>query len=84
MWDAIQFILLLAGYILIAYFITKFISKLTFTLNRYFKLIILSFLYAWLWGISIAATGGDPGFALPAPNIVAIDLCLVLVFIVVW
>ena len=80
MWDALQFILLIGGYILIAYFIIKFISKLTVDINSYLRLLILSFFYALFWGLSIAASGGDPGFGFPAPNIVAIGLMLSISF----
>jgi len=43
-------------------------------LNRYFQILIISFLYALFWGIGFAGSGGDPGFAFPVPNIVAIIL----------
>jgi hypothetical protein len=77
MWDAIQFILLLTGYILVAYLIIKFISKFIIArINSYLRLLTLSFLYALFWGIGIAGSGGDPGFAFPVPNIVAIALMI--------
>ena len=74
MRDAIQFILLVGGYILVTYFILKFISKWTVHSNPYLRLLILSFIYALFCGLGIAGTGGDPGFGLPVPNILAIAL----------
>ena len=74
MWETIQFILVLGAYILVSYFAIKLISKWTLKLNIYFRLLILSFSYALFWGIGIAFTGGDPGFAFPAPNIITIGL----------
>lgn len=74
MWDAIQFILLLTAYIAIAYFIIRFVKKYTTNTNKYIRLLTLSFVYALFWGLGIAGSGGDPGFAFPAPNIVALGL----------
>lgn len=76
MWDAIQLILLLTVYVLVTYFIVKFTSKLFININPYLRLLTLSFLYALFWGIGIAGNGGDPGFAFPAPNIVALGLMI--------
>ena len=76
MWDSIQLILLLAGYILVVYLIIKFIRNLITDLNPYLRLLLVSFIYALFWGVGIAFNGGDPGFAFPAPNIVAIALML--------
>lgn len=74
MWETIQLILLLGVYVLISYLFIRFVFKKTINLNPYLRLLLLSFLYALFWGIGIAANGGDPGFALPAPNIWAIIL----------
>jgi hypothetical protein len=74
MWDAIQFILLLTAYIGASYFIIRLVKKYTADTNKYFRLLILSFAYALFWGLGIAGSGGEPGFALPAPNIVALGL----------
>src|SRR5438270_13454588 len=74
MWETIQLLLLLVIYVLISYLFLKFISKRTTNLNPYLRLLLLSFLYALFWGIGIAANGGDPDFALPAPNMWAIVL----------
>ena len=74
MWDAIQFILLLTAYIATSYFIIWLVKKYTADTNKYFRLLTLSFVYALFWGLGIAGSGGDPGFAFPAPNIVALGL----------
>jgi hypothetical protein len=74
MWDTIQFILLLTAYIATAYFIIWLIKKYTADTNKYLRLLTLSFVYALFWGLGIAGNGGDPGFAFPAPNIVALGL----------
>lgn len=76
MWDAIQLILVLTIYFLITYFIIKVISKFTVDFNPYLRLLTLSFFYALFWGIGIAGSDGDPGFAFPAPNIIAIGLMI--------
>ncbi|HAO07900.1 MAG TPA: hypothetical protein DCQ50_13170 [Chryseobacterium sp.] len=74
MWETIQFILVLFAYILGSYFATKQISKWTLKWNVYLRLLILSFSYALFWGVGIAFTGGDPGFAFPFPNLITIGL----------
>jgi len=74
MWDAIQFILLLTAYIAITYYIIKLVQKYMVATNKYIRLLTLSFVYALFWGLGIAGSGGEPGFALPAPNIVALGL----------
>jgi hypothetical protein len=56
--------------------LTRLISKWTIDLNPYLRLITLSFFYALFWGIGIAGSGGEPGFGLPAPNIIAIFMML--------
>jgi len=57
-----------------SYFIIRLVKKYTADTNKYFRLLILSFAYALFWGLGIAGSGGEPGFALPAPNIVALGL----------
>lgn len=74
MWDTLQFILLLTAYIATSYFIIWVVKKYTTNTNKYIRMLCLSFVYALFWGLGIAASGGDPGFALPAPNIVALAL----------
>ena len=76
MWDVLQFIFGLAIYIVIGYFAIRLISKCISNLNFYIRLLIVSFCYALFWGIGIAASGGDPGFGIPAPNIIAIGLMI--------
>jgi len=80
MWDTIQIILLVIGYTFVGYFLTKFTIKLTISFNPYLRLLIRSFIYALIWGIGIAASGGDPGFGFPVPNIVAIILMIFIGF----
>jgi len=69
-----EMILYIAGYVLIAFLLLKSISILTANINPYIRFFILSFLYSLFCGIGIAGNDGDPGFAFPAPNIVAITL----------
>ena len=74
MWEIVKFILLLTGYILLTYYIVKYVAKLTINFKSYLRILLLSFFYALFWGIGFAGSGGDPGFAFPVPNIVAIIL----------
>lgn len=79
MWETIQIILLLLAlviYIVTAYFIILLVKKRTVDTNKYFRLVVLSFVYSLFWGLGIAGSNGNPGFAIPAPNIVAIGLML--------
>jgi hypothetical protein len=64
------------GYTFVGYFVTRFTIKLTISFNPYLRLLIRSFVYALIWGIGIAASGGDPGFGFPVPNVVAIILMI--------
>ena len=74
MWNTIQFFLLVGGYLLVTFFIIKFFSRLTIDFHPIPGILIRSFLYALFWGVGIAGSSGHPGFALPAPNIVALGL----------
>lgn len=76
MWDIIQLISLLTAYLAIAYLVIRLTQKHTQHKNKYFRLLLLSFLYALILGPGIAGSGGDPGFAFPAPNIVALGLMM--------
>lgn len=69
-------ILVLTAYIGITYFLIRLVRKYTSGNHKYFRLLSLSFAYALFWGLGIAAAGngGDSGFALPAPNLVALGL----------
>jgi hypothetical protein len=64
------------GYIVVCYFIIRFISNLLMNANYYLRIVIISFLSALFLGIGIAGTGGEPGFGFPAPNILALILML--------
>lgn len=72
----ILFITFFLVYFAIGYFIVRQIKKYLIFTNKYIKILILSFVYALFWGFGIAGSGGDPGFALPAPNIIAIGLMM--------
>ncbi len=76
MVSAILIILVMAGYFIVTYFTIKFIGNRKGGINPFFRILIISFLAALLWGIGIAGTDSEPGFALPAPNIIAITLML--------
>lgn len=76
MWDEIQFILLLTAYIGVTFLMIRWMRKRLVNANKYVRLFSLSFVYALFWGIGIAGSGGEPGFALPAPNIAALGLMI--------
>ena len=72
--DYISTLLVIAAYIVLSYQAIKLVRKHSAHRGTYFRMLVHSFAYALFWGIGIAATGGDPGFALPMPNIVALVL----------
>jgi len=72
--DALQLLLIVSIYLCIGYLFTRFVNKWTKKLKPILQILIRSFFYALIWGVGIAATGGDPGFAFPAPNIAALIL----------
>ena len=76
MWEILLIFFAPIVYIAIGYFSVELISKHISKFNIYSRLIIISFCYALFWGIGISATGGDPGFGFPAPNIIAIGLMI--------
>ncbi len=80
MWDAIQLMSILSFYAVATYFLIKFILKFIVDLKPYFRLLILSFLYALFWGIGIAGSDGHPGFAFPVPNIIALGIMVCIGF----
>ena len=67
---AVAIILIL--YILAGYLTITVAPKVTRTYNPFLRMLLLSFLLAMVFGIGVAATGGDPGFAFPVPVIVAV------------
>jgi len=73
--EILEYILLFAivmGYIIIGYYLTRFIGKEVISITPYIQLLILSFSYAMIFGIAILSAGyGDPGFALPFPVIIS-------------
>lgn len=72
MWDLILLLFIIGGYVALTYFLIIQLAKHSLGWHPYVRLLTLSFVYALLWGIGIAATGGDPGFGFPAPNVLAI------------
>jgi len=78
MWDIVQILFFISIYISIGYLIIRYIKKKIGEFNPYLQIGIKSILYALFWGIGIFATGGDPGFGFPAPNIVAIILLVII------
>ena len=71
--DGMVFFLLI-GYIFVTYILIRFLKRKTQASRPLTRVTILSFIYSLLWGVGIAGSGGDPGFALPAPNLLAIIL----------
>lgn len=65
---------ILVSYLIVGYFISKYVSKLILNKNRVLKLLIFSLIYAIFFGVGIAGNDGDPGFGFPAPNGIAIYL----------
>jgi len=59
------------GYIVVGFYLTRFIRKRTSSMNPTKQLLVLSFSYTLIFGIGIAGGGGEPGFAFPAPVILA-------------
>jgi hypothetical protein len=73
MTDSIVFVLLIA-YIIATYILLRFLRRRTRLIRPFIGIGIMSFSYALFWGIGVAGSGGEPGFALPAPNLLAMIL----------
>ena len=72
MQEDIIFFTILIGYIFGGYYLTKYIRSKFKLKDTYKRFLILSFSYALIFGIGIAGSGGgEPGFALPFPIIIA-------------
>jgi len=64
------YILLIAvAYFTACFFVIRIIKKSIGHINSYLQIVILSFFYALFYGVGIVASGGDPGFGFPAPNL---------------
>jgi hypothetical protein len=72
MSEAAIFFLILIIYIVISYYLTRFIARKLISINPIIRIVILSFFYALFFGIGIVAGGGDPGFGFPVPNLAVI------------
>ena len=70
MFDYISGIAIVLVYILIGYYIMRFIRSQTTQMKLYPRLLLLSFFCTLIFGIGIVGSGGDPGFAFPCPIIV--------------
>lgn len=73
MTDSIVFVLLIA-YIIATYILIGFLRRRTRLIGPFIGIGVMSFAYALFWGIGVAGSGGEPGFALPAPNLLAMIL----------
>src|SRR5688572_14447215 len=58
---------LLLGYVLIGYGLIRFIRIKTRLFMPIPRLLLISLLYALIFGVGILGSGGDPGFAFPFP-----------------
>jgi len=75
--DYISIALVCLLYALFCYFVIKYARR---ELDRHpnaKRLTLLSLLYSLLFGLSIFGSGGEPGFALPATNLIAFVLFIV-------
>lgn len=61
-------------YFTICFFTVKIIKKHIRGFNSYLRIVTVSFFYALFFGFGIVASGGDPGFGFPAPNLISLIL----------
>jgi hypothetical protein len=66
-----EILLFLIVYLLVGYIIVRLVRKAVTRYSIFWQLTIKSFFYAMIFGINIIASGGDPGFAFPAPNLIS-------------
>jgi hypothetical protein len=74
--QGLLFFLFIIVYFVGAYLLVIFVKKNIPRTRVKSRIASLSFLYAFFYGLGIAASGGDPGFGMPAPNGVAIAMML--------
>ncbi len=74
--ETIIFLLVIVAYILAAYYTIRFISKRTAHFKLFPQIVIRSFFFSLLFGIGILASGGDPGFGFPVPNLIVIIMSI--------
>ena len=65
--EFVMFIALVFGYIYVGIRAIRFLAKKIGGLTAFLRLVIVSCSAAFIFGIGVAANGGDPGFALPLP-----------------
>src|SRR5688572_18804948 len=73
--EDVLLVLLMFGYLVGAFLTIRYVNKQLVGKRLYLKLLILASLNALFFGIGIIGSfehPGDPGFALPAPNLIAI------------
>ena len=86
---------LILGYFIGAFLTIRFASRRLAGKNIHVKLLSLAFLNALFFGLGIVGSGGDPGIALPTPNLIAIiftfafdwtyiDIVILIVMLVFW
>ena len=66
--------LIVMVYFTACFFAVRLIKKIIKGINLYLQIVVLTFFYALFYGFGIVATGGDPGFGFPAPNLISIIL----------
>jgi hypothetical protein len=69
--EFVIFIALVAGYVYLGILALRFLAKKIGSYVPFLRLLIVSCLGAFIFGIGIAASGGDPGVALPVPVFLA-------------
>ena len=62
-------VLILIAYFSLGIICSKLLGWIIKTTNPIIRIGIFSFFYAFYFGIGIAGTGGEPGFAFPCPII---------------
>jgi hypothetical protein len=63
--------LIIAVYLVGAYFAIRLVNKLTYKLSLPLRKLSESLCYALFFGIGILSRGGDPGFGIPMPILAA-------------
>src|ERR1043165_1372790 len=71
MIDYITHLVFILGYLFLTYFAFRAVVRKTAKFSPLTRSVIHSFAYALIFGIGLAGGGGDPGFAIPCPIIIA-------------